>query len=67
MNTNYTQDMGNNESLTRGLFPQNDGTFLAMTFTTSKSFKTRNGAIKWLAKRGLTATGERWNYLEQGA
>lgn len=59
MNKNYTQDMGNNESLTRGLFPQNDGTYLAMTFSSSKSFKTRKGAEKWLASRGLTSTGER--------
>lgn len=59
MNKNYTQDTGNNESLTRGLFPQGDGTFLAMTFNKSKSFKTRRGAVKWLAVRGLESNGER--------
>jgi len=59
MNKNYTQDLGNNESLTRGLFPQNDGTYLAMTFSVSKSFKTLKGAAKWLRARGLTPTGER--------
>ena len=59
MNTNYTQDTGNNESLTRGVFPQGDGTFLAMTFTASKPFKTRRGAVKWLAVGGLESNGER--------
>jgi len=56
---NYTQDIGNNESLTRGLFPQGDGTFIAMTFSQSKPFKTRNGAIKWLAQRNLKPNGEK--------
>ena len=60
MNTNYTQDLGNNESLTRGLFPQQDDTFTAMTFTASKSFKTRNGAVKWLAQRNLKPNGEKF-------
>lgn len=56
---NHTQDMGNNESLTRGMFKQNDGSFLAMTFTESKSFKTEKGAERWLAKRGLEKSGRR--------
>jgi hypothetical protein len=55
--TNYTQDMGNNESLTRGLFPESNGDFVAMTFTESKTFKTRAGAVRWLAARGLDETG----------
>jgi hypothetical protein len=55
--TNYTQDMGNNESLTRGLFPQAGGDFVAMTFSESKTFKTRAGAERWLAVRGLDASG----------
>lgn len=59
MNTNHTLDLGNNESLTRGLFPQNDGTFMVMTYCESKSFKTVKGATKWLATRGLTPAGER--------
>lgn len=41
----------------RGLFPQNDGTFLAMTGCESKYLKTEKGAIKWLARRGLDADG----------
>ncbi len=50
-----TIDLGNNESLSRGVFPQRDGTFLAMTFTRSKTFKTRKGAERWYAR----ATGGR--------
>jgi len=44
-------DLGNNESLTRGIFANADGTFTALTFSASKTFKTKAGAIKWLAKR----------------
>lgn len=54
-NTNPTAtvtiDLGNNESMSRGIFPQADGTFLAMTFTQSKTFKTRAGAERWLARK----------------
>ena len=46
MNTTY--DMGNNETVSTGVFPNNDGTFTAMTFTKSKNFKTEAGALKWL-------------------
>ena len=46
-----TVDLGNNESVSRGVFPQADGTFLAMTYTTSKTFKTEKGALRWLAAR----------------
>lgn len=42
-----TLDLGNNEQLSRGIFPQADGTFLAMTFTRSKTFKTLAGAARW--------------------
>ncbi len=45
-----TIDLGNNESVSRGVFPQADGTFLAMTYTKSKTFKTRAGADRWLAR-----------------
>lgn len=34
-----------------GIFPQKDGTFLAMTATWSKCFKTYKGAEKALNKR----------------
>ena len=42
-----TTDLGNNEQLSTGVFPQADGTFLAMTFTRSKTFKTLAGASRW--------------------
>lgn len=53
MATTKTLDLGNNETLSRGLFPQADGTFLAMTYSQSKTFKTRKGAVRWLAARGI--------------
>ncbi|EFX06966.1 hypothetical protein ECO5101_08114 [Escherichia coli O157:H7 str. G5101] len=43
-------DLGNNESLVCGVFPNQDGTFTAMTYTKSKTFKTETGARRWLAK-----------------
>jgi hypothetical protein len=54
MNTTETRtiDLGNGESLTRGVFRNPDGTFLALGFTASKVFKTEKGALAWLAKRG---------------
>ncbi|STJ19204.1 putative prophage protein [Escherichia coli] len=38
-----TIELGNNESLVYGVFPNQDGTFTAMTYTKSKTFKTE----KW--------------------
>ena len=35
-----------------GIFEQNNGTFQALTPTTSKEFKTLNGAKRFLIKRG---------------
>lgn len=46
-----TIDLGNNEQISTGIFDNGDGTFTAMTFTASKTFKTRKGAEKWLARR----------------
>ncbi|WP_247999333.1 DUF1391 family protein [Escherichia marmotae] len=40
-------NLGNNESLVCGVFPNQDGTFTAMTYTT---FKTEAGARRWLVK-----------------
>jgi len=57
--TNYRLDMGNNESVTRGLFPQPNGEFLVLTFTESETFKSRVGALGWLAARGLDAAGRK--------
>ncbi|EAW1749987.1 DUF1391 domain-containing protein [Salmonella enterica subsp. enterica] len=38
-------DLGNNESVVYGVFPNNDG-----TFTRSKTFKTEAGARRWLTR-----------------
>lgn len=43
--------LGNNESLECGVFPNQDGTFTAMTYTRSKTFKTESGARRWLVKK----------------
>jgi hypothetical protein len=48
-------DLGNNETATVGIVPQADGSFLALTYTASKEFKTEAGARKWLARRGVRA------------
>jgi hypothetical protein len=53
-----TQDQGNNETISRGVFELH-GKFTALTFSESKTFKTRAGAEKWLAKRGYRADGSR--------
>lgn len=45
-----TLDLGNNEKISSGVFANNDGTFTALTFTKSKTFKTENGANRWYAK-----------------
>ena len=45
-------DLGNNESLVKGIFKNDDGTWTALTFAQSKTFKTEAGAKKWLAKFG---------------
>lgn len=56
--TNRTIDLGNNESLSEGVFEKTDAwgdvTYLAMTMTRSKWFKTRKGAERWY----LRATGK---------
>ena len=56
-----THDMGNNQTLTTGIIKQNDGTFLALLLSTSKEFKTYNGAAKWLSKRGRNVDGSLLN------
>ena len=42
---------GNNEILSRRISKNADGTYTAMTFSASKTFKTLSGAQKWLAAR----------------
>jgi len=46
-----TLDLGNNETLLKGISRNNDGTYTAMTFTQSKEFKTLKGANKWIAAK----------------
>lgn len=45
-----TLDLGNNEVLVCGIFTNENGTFTALTFTKSKTFKTLKGAEKWMEK-----------------
>ena len=45
-----TLDLGNTESVSRGVFPSCGG-FLALDFTASRTFKTLGGANRWLARR----------------
>ena len=49
--TMRTISLGNNEAVSSGITVNSDGTFTAMTFTASKTFKTLKGAQKWLAIR----------------
>jgi hypothetical protein len=52
--TTISIDLGNNDSLTRGVFKNADGTFTALTFAHSKTFKTYAGAVRWFkARTGL--------------
>ena len=46
---NQTLDLGNNEQISKGVFANHDGTFTAMTFTQSKTFKSYKAAAKWFA------------------
>lgn len=48
--TSINIDLGNNESLTRGIFKNNNGTYTALSWSQSKTFKTYNGAYKWLTR-----------------
>lgn len=48
--SNQTINTGNNESISKGVFDNRDGTFTAMTFTKSKDFKTRKGAENWVRR-----------------
>lgn len=59
-----TTDLGNNESVSRGMANNGDGTFTAMTATQSKTFKTRAGAERWLAQRGLNPDGSKIEVAE---
>ena len=43
-------ETGNNESLVRGIFRNENGGFTALTFSQSRRFKTYAGAVRWMAK-----------------
>ena len=58
-------DLGNNESLVCGVFPNQDGTFTAMTYTKSKTFKTETGARRWLEKHTVSSRLKRLLLLFQ--
>ncbi len=45
--------------ISTGLDRQADGTWLALTASASKTFKTLGGAQRWLAGRGYLANGTR--------
>lgn len=45
-----TINLGNNETISRGIMKQPDGSFLALTFSKSKYFSTKRGAEKWLQR-----------------
>lgn len=47
---NKTEDLGNNESRSYGIFDQGDQGWLAMSRTKSKWFKTERGAKNWLIR-----------------
>ena len=57
-------DMGNNEQVSIGINVDADG-YTALTLTQSKTFKTRKGAEKWLAKRGYTPMGASNHYSKR--
>jgi glutamine cyclotransferase len=62
MNTTQTlttRDLGNNESISTGYVKNANGTFTALTYAQSKTFKTERGAIAWLARRSYNADGTR--------
>jgi hypothetical protein len=46
-----TLNIGNNEVISNGIVKNTDGTYTAMTYTQSKTFKTLKGAERWLANR----------------
>lgn len=48
----------NNEKRRRGVNEQAAGTFLALTLSDSKEFRTRRGAEAWLKRRGIGPDGE---------
>lgn len=52
------QDVGNGETMIRGVSKLH-GRFTAHTFSQTKTFKTRKGAVSWLRHRGYDENGAR--------
>lgn len=51
MQTSIRIELGNNEVISRNISRNADGTFTAVTFSASRSFKTYKGAVKWMTAR----------------
>ena len=51
MKTKLNIDLGNNETISRSITRNSDGSFTAVTFSASKTFKTYKGAVRWMAAR----------------
>lgn len=51
MKTNTNIDLGNNESISRSIVRNLDGSFTDVTFSASRTFKTYKGAVKWMAAK----------------
>jgi len=49
--TTVKLDLENNEEISQGVNKNSDGTYTAMTFTRSKTFKTKKGAVRWLSRQ----------------
>ena len=58
-----TEDMGNNETRSYGIFNQGSQGWLAMSRTQSKWFKTERGATNWL-KRNYPELSERIPWMK---
>lgn len=58
MDTTRTHDFSNNETWNTGVFENEDGTWTAMTFTRSRDFKTKRGAVNWFTKATGKAPGQ---------
>lgn len=50
-NRKYALDLGNNGSISRGVFKNIDGTFTAITYGQSKEFRTERGAWTWFNRK----------------
>ena len=42
------------DNLSVGIYQDDDGTYLAMTYSASQRYKTLKGALKWMASQGYS-------------